>query len=45
MALPAPSGRLDSDVSLPRSFGRLTLLKLLARGGMGEIFLGATNGN
>jgi eukaryotic-like serine/threonine-protein kinase len=44
MALPAPTLRVDSDTSLPRRFGRLTLLKLMARGGMGEIFLGATNG-
>lgn len=32
-----------SDV-LPRSFGRLTLLRRLARGGMGEVYLAATRG-
>ncbi len=36
----------DADVSeqLPRSFGRLTLLRRLARGGMGEVYLAATRG-
>ncbi len=32
------------DEPLPRQFGRLTLLKRLARGGMGEVFLAATRG-
>ncbi len=30
--------------SLPRVFGRLLLLKLLARGGMGDVYLAATTG-
>lgn len=34
---------LEEDV-LPRRFGRLLLLKRLARGGMGEVFLAATGG-
>jgi serine/threonine-protein kinase len=34
-SLPAP---------LPRAFGRLILLKLLARGGMGDVYLAATTG-
>jgi serine/threonine protein kinase len=29
---------------LPRAFGRLTLLKQIARGGMGEVYLAATGG-
>src|SRR5580692_7432070 len=29
---------------LPRMFGRLLLLKLLARGGMGDVYLAATTG-
>src|SRR5215472_16755990 len=29
---------------LPRVFGRLLLLKLLARGGMGDVYLAATTG-
>lgn len=33
----------DSDV-LPRQFGRLTLLRRLAKGGMGEVYLAATRG-
>lgn len=34
----------DAEVQLPRTLGRLTLLKLIARGGMGEVFLAATGG-
>jgi serine/threonine-protein kinase len=30
--------------TLPRPFGRLVLLKLLARGGMGDVYLAATTG-
>jgi eukaryotic-like serine/threonine-protein kinase len=33
----------ESD-ALPRAFGRLTLLRRLARGGMGEVYLAATSG-
>src|SRR5690606_30964238 len=29
---------------LPRRFGRYLLLRLLARGGMGQVFLGSTTG-
>ena len=35
---------LDSDSALPRPLGRTTLLKLLARGGMGEVYLAASGG-
>src|SRR5215472_11657221 len=31
-------------LGLPRVFGRLLLLKLLARGGMGDVYLAATTG-
>ena len=31
-------------IPLPRNFGRLILLKLLARGGMGDVYLAATTG-
>src|SRR5512140_1286568 len=31
-------------IPLPRVFGRLFLLKLLARGGMGDVYLAATTG-
>jgi serine/threonine-protein kinase len=33
-----------ADDDLPRVFGRLTLLKQIARGGMGEVYLAATGG-
>lgn len=36
------TGSGDAGETLPRRFGRLTLLRLLARGGMGEVFLAAT---
>ncbi|MEZ4259245.1 MAG: serine/threonine-protein kinase [Polyangiaceae bacterium] len=41
-----PVGLTSSVVSipLPRAFGRLILLKLLARGGMGDVYLAATTG-
>lgn len=32
------------NIPLPRVFGRLLLLKLLARGGMGDVYLAATTG-
>ncbi len=32
------------SIPLPRVFGRLLLLKLLARGGMGDVYLAATTG-
>src|SRR5437660_11313372 len=50
----APAEKLASEASgfssaivsipLPRVFGRLLLLKLLARGGMGDVYLAATTG-
>ncbi len=38
------SGSSGAAGSLPRVFGRLVLLKLLARGGMGDVYLAATTG-
>jgi serine/threonine-protein kinase len=49
-ALPAPAatesgGFASADtLALPRIFGRLLLLKLIARGGMGDVYLAATTG-
>ena len=45
-AAPKPEGMSSAVVSipLPRVFGRLLLLKLLARGGMGDVYLAATTG-
>ncbi|MBX3226121.1 MAG: serine/threonine protein kinase [Labilithrix sp.] len=43
----ADAGGLSSgivSIPLPRIFGRLLLLKLLARGGMGDVYLAATTG-
>jgi len=40
---PASSSGMSSS-NLPRAFGRLLLLKLVARGGMGDIYLAATTG-
>ncbi|MBX3187544.1 MAG: protein kinase [Labilithrix sp.] len=43
----APASGFSSgilDIPLPRVFGRLLLLKLLARGGMGDVYLAATTG-
>src|SRR5271154_2357503 len=34
----------DAMLPLPRAFGRLLLLKLIARGGMGDVYLAATTG-
>ncbi|MEO8796787.1 MAG: protein kinase, partial [Polyangiaceae bacterium] len=34
----------DSAMRMPRVFGRLLLLRLLARGGMGDVYLAATTG-
>ncbi len=39
----APQAQPCEDV-LPRRFGRLTLLRRLARGGMGEVYLASTGG-
>ena len=45
-AEPKPEGMSSAVLSipLPRVFGRLLLLKLLARGGMGDVYLAATTG-
>src|ERR1700724_3531545 len=49
-ALPAPAatesgGFASADtLALPRIFGRLLVLKLIARGGMGDVYLAATTG-
>lgn len=46
-AAPKSEGGLTSavmSIPLPRVFGRLLLLKLLARGGMGDVYLAATTG-
>src|SRR6202167_3557843 len=51
-ALPRPTDEPESSSSfssgeamqLPRVFGRLLLLKLIARGGMGDVYLAATTG-
>jgi serine/threonine-protein kinase len=47
-ACPSPEtsgGFASSDaLALPRVFGRLVLLKLIARGGMGDVYLAATTG-
>ncbi|HEY2516748.1 MAG TPA: protein kinase [Polyangiaceae bacterium] len=42
----APAGFASSNeaLPLPRAFGRLLLLKLIARGGMGDVYLAATTG-
>ena len=37
-------GSPEADATLPRKFGRLTLLKPIARGGMGEVFLATAGG-
>ncbi len=42
MAPPKPGDEPAKD--LPRKFGRLTLLKPIARGGMGEVFLATAGG-
>src|SRR5580692_4484360 len=34
----------EATLPLPRPFGRLLLLKLIARGGMGDVYLAATTG-
>ncbi len=41
---PTTQSSLSEASSLPRQFGRLMLLKKMARGGMGELFLATTQG-
>src|SRR5579872_6227101 len=42
---PASGGFSSNEAApLPRVFGRLLLLKLIARGGMGDVYLAATTG-
>src|SRR5579883_2090186 len=38
------SAQAGGAMALPRVFGRLLLLKLIARGGMGDVYLAATTG-
>ncbi|HWL89501.1 MAG TPA: serine/threonine-protein kinase, partial [Polyangiaceae bacterium] len=38
------NGAADGAMAVPRAFGRLLLMKLLARGGMGDVYLAATTG-
>ncbi|HEY1959719.1 MAG TPA: protein kinase [Polyangiaceae bacterium] len=38
------SSASDAAFDVPRAFGRLVLLKLIARGGMGDVYLAATTG-
>src|SRR5271155_1606228 len=40
----APGFSSADAMPLPRVFGRLLLLKLIARGGMGDVYLAATTG-
>jgi serine/threonine-protein kinase len=48
LAPPKPDGGpakvAEEEAPLPRKFGRLTLLKPIARGGMGEVFLATSGG-
>jgi serine/threonine-protein kinase len=41
---PTGSAVAEEGAALPRKFGRLTLLKPIARGGMGEVFLATSGG-
>src|SRR5882757_8228794 len=43
-AQPSSFSSGDAAFDVPRAFGRLLLLKLLARGGMGDVYLAATTG-
>ena len=40
----ATEAAFSASVPVPRALGRLLLLKLIARGGMGDVFLAATTG-
>src|SRR4051812_48900096 len=46
MAPPKPASEegKTTDLKLPHKFGRLTLIKAIARGGMGEVFLATAGG-
>ncbi len=44
MAAAASQGFEAAAFDVPRVFGRLVLLKLIARGGMGDVYLAATTG-
>src|SRR5271154_5818793 len=44
MSESAATGFSSTSAPLPRVFGRLLLLKLLARGGMGDVYLAASTG-
>src|SRR5271154_2737244 len=44
MSESAATGFSSTSAPLPRVFGRLLLLKLMARGGMGDVYLAATTG-
>ena len=41
-AAPASNASPEPELALPLRLGRFLLLKLMARGGMGEVFLAAT---
>src|SRR5579863_9412157 len=40
----SPKGGDREDLDIPRALGRYLLLRRIARGGMGEVFLGSTTG-
>src|SRR5258708_19943224 len=44
MAAASSFSATEAAFDVPRAFGRLLLLKLIARGGMGDVYLAATTG-
>src|SRR5258708_36297502 len=44
MAAASSFSATEAAFDVPRAFGRLLLLKLLARGGVGDVYLAATTG-